>query len=130
MLWRTYFGQGNNKRSGLLEPTADGVSRFEAGDAIMADNWFDDYDLFRSHNIALNHPPFLRGINQFSEEQLVETRRIAFLRLHVERTIERIKIYCILGHIPSNLRKSGSQLVRVCTFLTTLMPPLLPFDDI
>ena len=101
------------------------MSRFDAGDTIMADKGLDVYDLFRSHDIELNLPPFLRGIYQFSEEQLVETRRIASLRIHVERAIERIKNYCILDHIPANLCNSGSRLVRVCTFLA----PTLPFHN-
>ena len=81
------------------------MNRFEAGDTITAEKGFDVYDLFRNHNIELNHPPFLRGINQFSEEELVEMRRIASLRIHVERAIERIKNYRILDHIPANLSK-------------------------
>ena len=39
----------------------------------------------------LNIPPFLRGKSQLTENELVVTRRIASLRIHVERAMEWIK---------------------------------------
>lgn len=128
---KCYGGRISDKelttRSGLLEATTFGKPRFEPGDSIMADKGFDIASLLAPHGIELNHPPYLRD-RQFSEEDVVETRRIASLRIHVERAIERIKNYRILEHIPATLCTSGSRIVRICTFLTTLMPPLLPPD--
>ena len=42
-------------------------------------------------SVHLNIPPFLRSKQQFSEKELIRTCRIASLRIHVERAIERIK---------------------------------------
>ena len=114
------------RRCGLLGETQGGKKRFTSGDAIMADKGFDIADLLREHGIGLNHPPFLRGKKQFSEEELVTTRRIASLRIHVERAIERIKNYQICQHFPANVCTQASRIIRVCTYLTALMPPLLP----
>ncbi len=44
---------------------------------------------------CLNIPLFLRGKKQLSEKELVITRRIASLRIHVERAMERIKNFHI-----------------------------------
>ena len=60
----------------------------------------------------------------------METRRIASLRIHVERAIERIKNFQALHHISINTCVVTSRLVKVCTFLTTLMPPLVPATDL
>ena len=44
---------------------------------------------------------------QFTEREMLATRRIATLRIHVERAIQRIKNYHILHFIPTTLCKSG-----------------------
>lgn len=116
------------ERSGIFEKTRYGQERFCFDDAIMADRGFDINSLLEKRGIKLNHPPFLKGRDQLSEEDVVETRRIASLRIHV-RAIERIKNYRILHVMPNNICPMASRLVRVCTFLTTLMPPLVPPPD-
>lgn len=61
----------------------------------MADRGFDiEGDLIVK---GKNIPPFLQGKQQLEEGELVVTRRIASLRIHVERALERIIIYST-GH--------------------------------
>ena len=57
----------------------------------MADKGFDIGELLKSRKLKLNHPPYLRDKRPFSPDEVVETPRIASLRIHVERAIERIK---------------------------------------
>jgi hypothetical protein len=71
------------------------MSLVEPGDSIMADRGFEIDDLL-PENVSLNIPPFLNGKPQLSHPEEVETRRIAFLRVHVERAIARIKNYRLL----------------------------------
>ena len=54
-----------------------------------------------------NVPPFMNESGQFSKSELLETRRIAFLRIHVERAMERIKNYHILDFVPITLCRNG-----------------------
>ena len=55
----------------------------EKGDSIMADRGFDiEADLIPL-GVKLNIPPFLEGKMQLSEKEIVETRRIASLRINV-----------------------------------------------
>lgn len=107
--------------SGLLA-----AGKFEKGDSIMADRGFEIDDMLAGTGIKLNIPPFLEKREQLEEVEVVETRRIASLRVHVERAIERIKNYHILDCLPTSLCNQGSRLVRICMFLTTLLPPLVP----
>ena len=81
-------------------------------------------------HVKLNIPPLLNGRQQLDENEVVETRRIASLRVHVERAIERIKNYHILDRLPPSLCNQAGRLVRICTFLTTLLPPLLPLHTL
>ena len=68
----------------------------EEGDSVMADRGFDIEEDLLLLGVKLNIPPFLRGKSQLSEEELVQTRRIASLRIHAERAMERIKNFHII----------------------------------
>ena len=75
-------------QSGVLE-------LLEEGDSVMADRGFNIEDDLMSRGVTLNIPSFLRGKSQLSEKELIVTRRIASLRIHVERAMERIKNFHI-----------------------------------
>lgn len=64
------------------------IDLLEPGDSVMADCGFDIEEDLILKGVHLNIPPFLRGKQQFSEKELIGTRRIASLRIHVERAIE------------------------------------------
>ena len=52
----------------------------------------------------MNIPPFTRGKQQLDSCEMIETRRIDSLRIHVERAIERIKNFHIFDRaIPATL---------------------------
>ena len=106
------------KRSGILD-------KLEKGDAIMADRGFDIASLLPD-GVELNIPPFLGTRDQLEPEEVVATRRIATLRIHVERAIERIKNYTITHFIPSSLMSLAEPIITVCAFLTLFMEPLVP----
>jgi hypothetical protein len=62
----------------------------ESGDQVMADRGFDiESDL--PSGVTQNIPPFLDGKDQLSLEEEIITRKIASVRVHVERAIARIK---------------------------------------
>ena len=71
------------RKSGMLD-------LLDEGDSVMADRGFDIEDDLLLRGAHLNIPPFLRGKSQLSEKELVVTRRIASLRIHVERAMEQI----------------------------------------
>ena len=80
------------QQSGILE-------LLEAGDSVMADKGFDIAEYLIPLGVRLNIPPFLRAKDQFSHKELVENRRIASLRIHVERAMERIKNFHIFDRV-------------------------------
>ena len=94
----------------------------ESGDSVMA---FDIEDYLILRGVHLNIPPFVRGKKQFSEEEVVATRRIASLRIHVERAMERKKNYHIFDRsLPVHLTDITDRLFFVCCVLTNFQPPL------
>ena len=67
----------------------------------MADRGFTVKDMLKPLNIELNLPPFMEGRQQLRASEVQEGRRIASLRIHVERAIGRLKNYTILkGTLP------------------------------
>jgi len=68
----------------------------DKGDTIMVDCGFDIEEDLILKGVRLNIPPFLRGKQQPNQLELVETRQIASLRIHVERAMERLKNFTFL----------------------------------
>ena len=96
----------------------------ESGDAIMADRGFTIEDILPA-GVTLNVPPRLNESGQLTENERSTTRRIASIRIHVERAIERIKNYQILHNIPNTIHNSVNQTFFVCAILTNFLPPLV-----
>ena len=68
--------------------------------------------MLKELNIELNIPPFLDGRSQLPAQEIQSGRKIASLRIHVERAIGRIKTYSILkGIIPLSMARIINQIV-------------------
>ena len=59
----------------------------EEGDSVMADRGFDVEDILAHKNVRLNVPPCLDGRPRIQGKDVEKTRRIAEVRIHVERII-------------------------------------------
>lgn len=109
------------RRSGFLTKLED-----KPGISIMADRGFTIKDMLKELNIELNIPPFLDGRRQLPSTDVEAGRKIASLRIHVERAIGRIKCFNILkGTIPISLARLTNHIVCVCAFLTNFGPALV-----
>lgn len=67
------------------------------GDEIMADRGFTIGEELCSRRVKLNIPAFMKGRSQLSAQEQIESKRIASVRIHVERAINRLKCYRILN---------------------------------
>ena len=92
---RLYAGSTSDKK---ITEHCGVLKHFVPGDSIMADKGFLINDILPA-GVTLNIPPFLETW-QFTEELVQETKRIARARIHVERAINRIKMFTILSYIP------------------------------
>ena len=91
-------------RCGLLDLLED-------GDSVMADMGFNIADLLNAKSVTLNIPPKLTDSSgHFSEDDRVKTRRIASVRIHVERAIGRVKNFKILESIPNSMHNMANQI--------------------
>jgi hypothetical protein len=70
--------------------------------------------------VGLNIPPFSNGA--LSDE--TETRRIAALRVRVERAIGRIKNFKIIKNVfPLKMSSDLNKIWIICSYLTLFYPP-------
>ena len=92
----------------------------------MADRGFTIGDLLFPMRVKLNIPAFTKGKDQLSESDVTETRRIAHVRIHVERAIRRLKVFKILsGVVPVSSVKKLDDVLIVCSALVNLGPELI-----
>ena len=119
---KLYGGRASDKAilkdCGILE-------RLETGDSIMADRGFGVGDELPA-GITMNTLSFMEGRDQLPPEEEAESRRIASLRIHVERVIGRVKGFRILQQvIPLRLKPFVGKIWRVCCHLANFLPPLI-----
>lgn len=98
----------------------------QPGDTVLADKGFPGIQtVLGSQNAVLVMPPFLHA-SQFSPEEVRETYNIAQVRIHVERMIQRIKIYNILNNkVPIELIPCMNDVFHVCCVLANLQLPII-----
>jgi len=107
--------------SGLLDS-------LEPGDLCMADKGFPHIsnDL-NDKNVILVMPPFANpDKNQFTVAEMEETYKIASVRIHVERMIQRIKVCNILNNkMCTELLPHADNIMHMCCVLANLQSPII-----
>ena len=102
------------------------IDYLHPGDDVMADKGFDIQDDFAAKGVTVNIPSFLKGKTQFSREEMAHNKKIASLRIHVERCIERMKNWHIFdSRIPLTLAPIASDMFIIIGALTNFLPPLI-----
>ncbi|XP_065069725.1 uncharacterized protein LOC135694784 [Rhopilema esculentum] len=105
------------KRSGFLNS-----SLWDERDSLMADRGFTISEDLKPLKVQLNIPAFLGGIDQLSEEEVLNSQTIASVRIHVERAIQRVKKFRLIrNEIPLVLHGSVNQIWTVCCLLCNFM---------
>ena len=61
------------------------------GDLILADRGFNIYELVGMHQAEAKLPAFIKGKAQLTAKEVQESRKLAAVRIHVERLIGVIK---------------------------------------
>ena len=103
------------------------LNLFEPGDDLMTDKGFDIEDEM-PQGVNLNIPPFLKD-QQLSVQAENETRKIAAVRVHVERAIQCIKCFRILKNVfPLSMASKLNKVWVICSYLTLFQPPIISND--
>lgn len=123
-LSKVFGGQASDKAifnaSNLLDKLTPKI------DAVMADKGFLIEAECAKREIALIRPPFLRQKKQFDIKERQETKNIAAARIHVERGIQRMKIFKIMSAtIPCNMLHIFDDIVTIIAAIVNLSSPIL-----
>ncbi|XP_064460663.1 uncharacterized protein LOC135370770 [Ornithodoros turicata] len=104
----------------LLEPYDDHV---------MVDKGFRIDNVCSARGVSIVQPPFLRQQSQLSAGDSIRTAKIARARVHVERAIQRIKIFKLLrGPIEWEMLSVIDDIITVVAGLVNLSRPILNED--
>ena len=112
------------------------------GDLVLADRGFTIQEVWY-YGAKLHIPAFTKGKSQLDPVEIEETRKIASVCIYVERVIGLLRQkYTILqsilpiDYLMCNSNKDGGQniplidrILRVCSALVNLCPPIIPFDQ-
>lgn len=118
-----YGGRATDKAIFLKENILDKCDPY---DAIMVDKGFMIENECAEKYVKLIRPPFLKKQQQFSKEEAEQTADIARARVHVERAIQRIKLFSILNdQIEWYIIPHINDIINVVCALVNLSPPIL-----
>lgn len=120
------------EESGLME-------LLTPGDVILADRGFDINESVGLYLATIRIPAFTRGKKQLSAIEVEQTRRIANVRIHVERVIGLLRNkYAILSatqpidHLTvpsdSDVTETVGKIVTVCCALINMCDSVIPSD--
>ena len=101
----------------------------DPGDSVMADKGFNVQDLFIPYNVIINIPTFFKKKNRLSCQTVLNDRKIASKRVHIERIIGLAKTYKILTTPMSNTESAlATQIITVCFLLCNFRTGIVPRD--
>ena len=108
------------------------------GDIVLADRGFDISDCAALYCAKVEIPSFTKGKKQLGPMDVEKTRKIASVRIHVERVIGllRRKYKILQGILPIDLLikkdtndlASIDKIIVVCCALTNLCDSVVPFE--
>ncbi|KAL9951657.1 hypothetical protein ACROYT_G044369 [Oculina patagonica] len=106
---------------------SDFCSLVEPGDKYLADKGFDVHDLMALKGASLYIPPKRQSVqDQFTKDECFETMSIANVRIHVERSIKRVKAWHIFDQvIPLTMHGCINQLWTVASLIVNFQNPIL-----
>ena len=118
-----YAGRSSDK---FITMDSGFLDYLRAGDEVMADRGFTIRDLLNERKVSLNIPAFTKRRNQLTNEEITRTRRVANVRIHVERAIQRLKVFKILSQtVPISMARKLDNILSICGGLVNLRSPLI-----
>ena len=107
------------------------------GDIVLADRGFDIEEDVAMMQASLKIPAFTKGVSQLSPLDVEKTRKLANLRIHVERVIgaTRQRYSILMSTLPIQYMKAKSpqeaptidKILRICSALNNVCVSVVPF---
>lgn len=95
-------------------------------DDVTADRGYTIKDFIFPRRVKFNITAYTKCKPQLSNEDVTTTRRIAHVRIHIERAIRRRKVFNILrGTVPVSSLRNVDEIIIVCAALVKLQSYLI-----
>ncbi|XP_037507968.2 uncharacterized protein LOC119383744 isoform X2 [Rhipicephalus sanguineus] len=122
-LSKAYGGRASDsfitKESKILEKFLPSI------DSVMVDKGFLIDELCLQHHVTMVRPPFLRKKKQLTQREAQQNQSIAAARVHVERAIQRMKVFKILsGNLGTELFPYIDDILTVIAGIVNLSKPI------
>ena len=132
-------GYGGRVSDKYIVETSGYLLHLSPGDVVLADRGFDVNDTFALCGATLDIPTFTKGHDQLPPEDVEATRKLANVRIHVERIIgavrQRFQILSATGVLPKELTEKKingtivlDSVVHVCCALNNVCEGIVPFN--
>lgn len=120
------FG-GHSSDKAITAGSKEFLSKLEPGDVVFADKGFPLITADQATGVITLIPPRKkRSQTQFTPEEIELTKKIASVRIHVERTIQRMKIFKVLrNRLGLHLLPHIDKLFKVIAGLVNMQRPLI-----
>ena len=130
-------GYGGRASDKYITEDSGYLSKLRSGDLVLADRGFNIQESLAYMGATLNIPAFTRGKSQLDAEDVESTRRLANVRIHVERVIgsvrQRFHILSATQPFPTEYTRSKrggpvllDTIVRVCCSLENVCSTIIP----
>lgn len=131
-------GYGGRANDMLITTNCGFLDILEPHDLILADKGFNMHDVFKMRGVELEIPAFVHNQKQLHPLNVESTRKIANVRIHVERCIGLLRRkYAILHRtIPVTMLSKPissidnvpfmDKIITVCCALCNLCPAIVP----
>lgn len=97
-----------------------------AEDQVLADRGFPLREELLLRNAQLVLPPAAKGATQMTSADVGKTKKVANVRIHVERVIQRLKRFRFLSQkITIPLLRYANDILFVCAAITNLQGPIV-----
>lgn len=103
------------------------LNLLEPEDVVLADKGYPQIKTMLDEsrrNILLVMPPFLHN-QQFTEDEVDSTYKIAKVRIHIERIMQRIRTYKIVDKFSIEMLPYCDNIIFMCCVLVNLQPPII-----
>lgn len=120
------FG-GHSSDKAITASSTEFLSKLESGDVVLADKGFPQISTSQAKGVITLIPPRKKKNQaQFTPEQMELTKKIASVRIHVERSIQRMKIFKVLkNRMGLHLLPHLNKLIGVIAGLVNMQRPLI-----
>lgn len=118
-----YGGRSSDRH---IVRTSGFLDYINPGDQVLADRGFGVREELLMKQATLVLPPAGKGATQMTTKQTLDTKRVANVRIHVERVIRLLKTFRLLVNtIDNKTLRHANEMLFICAALTNLRGPIV-----